>query len=489
MLESEEVQGNVLRAYGADFPHARYALLDVRSARRAREAIGRWLPEVTFGSAKRAGRHAHVNVAFTFTGLQQLGVPEPWLSAFPEDFRQGARTRAQANGDRGHSAKEQWIAGVGDSHVLLVVHAEDGPTCAGVSDRLLDDARWGLKARHVLDVGLLQDPAADRAPEETCNSRHQREHFGFADGCSQPAVEDVDDDPTGDGVFARLAPSGPNALRQLTALLADLGLRHARRRWRPVRAGEFVLDYENEDGRLPEGPPAPLGPNGTFMVYRLLKQDVEAFDQYVASQAPRLAPEAGDEPAAIERLLRAKIIGRWQDGTPLTLAPERPDALIAANRRRANDFLYGERRHGYRDDSEGHGCPLGAHVRRTNPRDALPGGSERSMRHRIIRRGLPYTSGDEQGLAFVCFSASITNGFEFIQREWCNGGGAFGLEDERDLLLQPAVPDELTGMTVPAPGGRSVVLDPPERPLVTVRGCEYLFLPSRRACAWLVDPR
>ena len=31
------------------------------------------------------------------------------------------------------------------------------------------------------------------------------------------------------------------------------------------------------------------------------------------------------------------------------------------------------------------------------------------------------------------------------------------------------------------PGYRRVVLPPPERPFVTVRGCEYLFVPSRRA--------
>jgi hypothetical protein len=35
------------------------------------------------------------------------------------------------------------------------------------------------------------------------------------------------------------------------------------------------------------------------------------------------------------------------------------------------------------------------------------------------------------------------------------------------------------------PGYRPVDLPPPERPFVTVRGCEYLFVPSRRASAWL----
>jgi Dyp-type peroxidase family len=430
-----------------------------------------------------------VNVAFTFAGLQTLGVPDAWLSAFPDDFREGAWQRAEANGDRGLSAREHWMHGVGHSDVLLVVHAEDATTAANVSGGLVDDARAGLQPRHVLDAALLRSPGAADENGETCITGHHREHFGFADGCSQPAIQYVDDDPTGDGVYARRAPTGPRAVRQLTALLEDLGLRRPPREWRTVRAGEFVLGYENEDGRMPDGPPAPLGPNGTFMVYRVLKQDVEAFDAYVASQAPRIAAARGRERAAIEKLLRAKIVGRWQDGTPLTLSPERPDRLIASNRRRANNFLYREARDGYRADADGYGCPLGGHIRRANPRDALPGGGERAMRHRIIRRGLPYVTDDEKGLAFVCFNASIANGFEFIQRRWCNDGAATGLGAERDVMLQPAVPGELTGMTVPARDGRSVVLAPPERPLVTVRGCEYLFLPSRRACEWLAGLR
>jgi hypothetical protein len=113
------------------------------------------------------------------------------------------------------------------------------------------------------------------------------------------------------------------------------------------------------------------------------------------------------------------------------------------------------------------------------------------MRHRIIRRGMPYGDRDEgsdRGLVFVCFSASIRDGFEFIQREWLNGGNAFGLGRERDLLLQQAEdPKELTGMVLQGPHGSTAVLGRPRRPLVTVRGCEYLFVPSRRACSWLTS--
>jgi deferrochelatase/peroxidase EfeB len=220
------------------------------------------------------------------------------------------------------------------------------------------------------------------------------------------------------------------------------------------------------------------------MVYRPIKQDVAGVEQYVAGEADRLRLNPD--------LLRAKIVGRWPDGTPLTLSPERPNRTIASNRLRSNDFLYAEQHNGYRGDPDGYGCPLGAHIRRSYPRDALPGGGERSMRHRIIRRGMPYgrpDSADECGLAFVCFSASIGDGFEFIQRMWSNAGEAFGLGSQRDLILQQGAPEELTGMVIQGRGNTSVVLAPPPHPLVTVRGCEYLFLPSRRACSWLTSLR
>src|SRR6202008_1345058 len=113
------------------------------------------------------------------------------------------------------------------------------------------------------------------------------------------------------------------------------------------------------------------------------------FDRYVERQAHKADMTAEE--------LAAKIIGRWKDGTPVAQTRLEPD--IAANRRRANDFRY-------QDDAHGFGCPLGAHVRRANPRDSLPGGAERTMRHRIIRRGMPYgrwdgTGEDQAGLAFI----------------------------------------------------------------------------------------
>jgi Dyp-type peroxidase family len=504
VIDTAEVQGNVLYAYGDRYPLARYVLLRIKEAGSARAWLRGWIDEITFGrppwDASRDGfanhladlpeavtERPHANIAFTFSGLNALGVADDLLYAFPEEFRQGARERARRNGDVGDSAPDRWVDDLGTGDVLLTVHGADAESRDKLVDRLLTGVGGYMSILHDLPAarpGAGQGPAAGD-PRQTqrgsCSTVEDKEHFGFADGCSQPAIQGLHQHPVGGGAYVRAPLRWWRPLQWLELLVEDLGLRSVGRHWRPIEAGEFILGYNNEDEELPVGPPAPLGPNGTFMVYRPMNQDVEGFNSYVAAEAERVELDPD--------LVRAKIVGRWPDGTPLTLCPERPDAVVASDRFRANDFLYREGGNGYEPDTDGYGCPLGAHIRRSNPRDALPGGGERTMRHRIIRRGMPYgkSSGSaETGLAFVCYSSSIRDGFEFILRTWCNSGAALGLA-QRDLLLQQGNPGELTGMVIQAAGHKTVILRPPEKPFVTVRGCEYLFVPSRRACQWLAN--
>jgi hypothetical protein len=93
-----------------------------------------------------------------------------------------------------------------------------------------------------------------------------------------------------------------------------------------------------------------------------------------------------------EALLAAKVVGRWPDGTPLISSPDRPPVGAsaagpngsAAAKAAANTFRYRD------TDAGGMKCPLGAHIRRANPRDALGFEGRLSFRHRMIRRGMPY---------------------------------------------------------------------------------------------------
>ncbi|UUY01581.1 Dyp-type peroxidase [Svornostia abyssi] len=60
--------------------------------------------------------------------------------------------------------------------------------------------------------------------------------------------------------------------------------------------------------------------------------------------------------------------------------------------------------------------PLGAHVRKTNPRAA------EDLPRRIFRRGYPLIDANagvlRRGLVFICFARSISTQFEFITRGW-----------------------------------------------------------------------
>ena len=293
MIDSAEVQGNVLYAYGDAFRHAEYILLRITDAASARDQLRRWFSLITFGrrpwkmqsdghiAEDVFGEHLkppaelaqlpHLNVAFTYAGLQRLGVPAQMLYAFPREFREGARHRARANGDRGASAADNWVDGLGTGDILITVHATNSLDRDRFAERVLSGSDRALSKMHDLRAARLKSerelPAVDDGTERrpftaTCDVEYDREHFGFADGCSQPAIEGVHDDPTGTGVYAAAPPCWWRPLRRLEVLLQDLGVKPIRRYWRGLRAGEFLLGYENEDGRLPVGPPPPLGPGG-----------------------------------------------------------------------------------------------------------------------------------------------------------------------------------------------------------------------------------
>jgi hypothetical protein len=186
-------------------------------------------------------------------------------------------------------------------------------------------------------------------------------------------------------------------------------------------------------------------------------------------------------------LLAAKLVGRWPDGTPLARSPARPDPALAADPARINDFAYG-------DDADGLRCPIGAHIRRANPRDAEGFWSGRlTSRHRIIRRGRPYgeplpdgaleDDGVERGLIFICFNADIWRQFETIQALWIDDGDPFGLGPDKDFLV--GEPHGTVGkMTIQ---GRPPFFLKPQPRFVTLRGGEYLYRPSVSGLRWLAS--
>jgi len=423
-LELDDIQGGVLRGYGYAF--ATYAL--VRNVDRGGLA---YLASQTTTAApwKRGKPEVAVNVGLTAAGLEALGVP---LDSFPYELRAGMASRSERLGDTGASAPAEWENGLrGDGHGQLLVWVQGKR-----SDAVRAKVDELLEALQGEEVVWRQDAAA---------LPYGREHFGFADGFAQPSV-------TGAGLPNRPGEGVPRSLG----------------RWRLLRAGELVLGYEDEDGVLPPAPLEPLHRNSTFMVLRKLHQDVAAWRCW-------LRDAAGDWAGGAEDWLAAKVVGRWADGTAVAMEPRRPQQRSVTGLWDTNDFRYS-------DDPVGNACPVGAHIRRTNPRDGLSGGSARTRRHRIVRRGMPYgpplagdtDDGAERGLLFACFNASIARQFETVQH-WQADGNVFGLgPGNRDFMTGCGPGSQ--GFTIP--GSPPVHVPGPGRPLVTVRGGEYLYVPS-----------
>jgi Dyp-type peroxidase family len=448
-----EMQGLILSAY-PHLGHAKYLLcrLAEGSGPAAREWLRGLLPDVTFAMRKprmeRYDRDHNINVALTYRGLTTLCHPGSHkLAGFSFPFIQGIDGedhRRRMLGDTGSSDPSTWHWGGRHQPVdlLLAVFARDATA--------LEKAIAGCEPPPGVTTHICSIPALP------LDQAKRREHFGFVDGISQPILEGTHD--------AERFPESSH----LTKL------------------GEIVLGYRNADGGLAEMPMLGgrrFGENGSYLVLRQLEQDVPGFWKYMAKQTMHDGrPEAAEQ-------LAAKIVGRERDGTPLVPYVNRQD----------NEF-------GFAEDPYGYGCPIGAHIRRANPRDSFSDNNvpshraSLSNRHRILRRGRSYgpvfdhgtrfdartEDTEKRGLVFICLNADLERQFEFIQQNWINSSAFFGLADERDPLIGNQDADR-TGrcrFTVPGLPAPTRVDGIPR--FVTVKGGEYFFLPGRRALLNLV---
>lgn len=434
-LELDAIQGVVLRGYRMSV--MQYVFLRFGDTEQQRAAARTWIAEiaghVTTAAPWESKPDSAVNIAFTAAGLRTLGVPDDLLATFSTPFQQGMAARADLLGDTGTSAPQFWSGRLGTPEVHAMVWLQ-----AVAPDRLADRIAWLGSTLAGGAATVVSRQAAGVLPGGV-------EHFGYTDGFSQPDVQGLD-----------------------TAPRTSQGAYEGGDRWRPVATGEFVLGYPDEEGILPAAPAQEeLARNGSYLAYRKLRQDVYTFRRQLADGAT-LYGEG-------EERLAAKLVGRWRDGTPLDLSPDHPDPALAADPDRNNAFSYAE-------DPDGYRCPVGAHIRRINPRASLPFDGKLVNRHRLIRRGLPYgpplppgapDDGADRGIVFLCLQADLERQFEFVQSQWLNQGNELGLGDDKDVMLGD---HDGTGKAT-INGAPPFFLAPLAR-TVTVDGGEYFFMPG-----------
>jgi deferrochelatase/peroxidase EfeB len=240
-------------------------------------------------------------------------------------------------------------------------------------------------------------------------------HFGYKDSISQPRVGDV---PWNKKEF-RLAMG--------VSTIDDRPI---------VDADHFAISLNSTKYSA-----HPLLSHGSFAAFRLLYQDVKAFEDFIGKNPD---PE----------LVAAKMCGRWFDGKPLVLSPDgkpiplpgggvvstaeedikQDFTLTNFNYLRPTPNQLGPRE----EDDLGKLCPYAAHIRRTNPRDDnkvtgnedINGLPNYAMIHRVMRRATPYgpvyvkgeTPGIQRGLVGLFLGANLTDQFQFIMSQWMETG-------------------------------------------------------------------
>jgi len=356
------------------------------------------------------------NIAFTAKGLKILGLR-------PDDFedmafKQGMARRSVRLGDPKDAHKDghesQWQVGgkQNESDFMLIA--------GNIDKKTLTSAVTDIKQLLNESTVLIHSVMGARLKDD-------KEHFGFRDAISQPGLQGLDD-------------SNPRKQRDLVA------------------PGEFVFGYLAEDR-------APGIPNwardGSFLVFRRLRQDVQQFNDYLETNARG----NGVDP----EWLAAKLVGRWRSGAPLELAPDTDNKDLGEDEIASNAFSL-------TSDPSGQICPFASHIRKVYPRDDE--GALSVNTHRLLRRGIPYDDGDHRGLLFMAYQTSIVNQFEHVMKEWAGNPNFNKKGTGADLLFGRAIGPKTFQINFK---DRPLTLKRPDKPWIVPTGGGYFFAPSIQA--------
>jgi Dyp-type peroxidase family len=538
-LNYADLQGNITRGYAAQgYAKARYFCLHVGDAVAGRQFLRDIRQYVTTADQWERGSVRHkdkvgyyverpqstLNVAFTWPGLLALGVPARSQQRMPTEFIEGMGRRSMIVGDVGPSGVDHWdpvwARSVGDVfspdriHLLIsiaaLLYSDDPDKTTAVLDgrtawlRALCRQHNGVRILPGHEPAALdfQDAAVRLVPDPGDPSRVKisgREHFGYVDGIGNPVFE---------GQF-------PEHIEKQKVL--GRGKLMPDQTWKPIRPGEFIIGQPDESQELPpQAPPWEFTNNGCFLVFRKLHQNTKTFAAYIDDQAALYARVMGVPKAEAVQTLRAKMVGRWDNGVPMMAAPTYQDLQqfnadwagkedTAEYKRLMTDFIY-------RPDLDGTKCPVSAHIRRANTRDMLDpaitspdpnawNGSVLNRRRRMMRRGIAYgvfeapgqeNDSAEHGLIFKALCANIFRQFEFVQQQWVQYGLDFNVGNHTDPLIGNRDPHDRFVIATDPKDHKPPFICGHMPQFVDTRGGDYFFLPSMTAIdmLWMgtVDP-
>ncbi|MBH1936634.1 Dyp-type peroxidase [Streptomyces sp. AV19] len=502
LRESTEIQGDIVAGFKKD--HVRFLLINFGEPQAARDWLARTAPLIAttkkvadfnaqYSQARKSSggdnpkslKATWLGLGLTYPGLQFLtgrddllnaggeGRDEDTLGAFVRG--PGDPAKALRLGDTDDSDPTHWDFGSPyrtEIHAVLTIAADDPNDL----DSALGEQQLAL-SRANASVVFVQEG------QHLHGDAEGKEHFGFIDGTSQPAVAGFDEPEPGKEHYAKGKPGT-----------------------RLIPAGEFVIGLPGAPKHSPataarDRMPSWMG-NGSFKVLRRLEQDVPGWWNQVSMHLRRLKDLKAITGDKSQDWLAARYVGRWRDGTPVTLSPDSPDPSVPAD-----DFDYrteclGKPGCTENGDEDGLITPLFSHTRKSNPRAGLVEGGlipeDLIDTARIIRRGIPYgqpfdpMSNDsakgpdgKRGLAFVCYQSDLVGQFEFIQHDWIN---------ETDFPPKPEghkpgpdamVSGQLKGVNEGKASfecrnnagiRQAVPLD--FKPFVRTRGAVYAFVPS-----------
>lgn len=436
LLDADDIQGHVLAGFGRAYElllglrlepgrldAAKTALrtiaAEVTPLRPAAQAKAMRRLEALAGNTPTAPASLSVAIALSGGGLIKLGADASKIA--DPIFQMGPGRSAAALGDDVDAGgrPQGWLFGdlpAREPDVLVVVASSLEAEVQASAERYL---------------GLLGDTVTVLVRE--CGRRIARdaEHFGFVDGISQPGVRGRVDADTFLTPRAYV-PDNPQ------------GAMWARPGQRLTWPGQFVFGYPGLNPDAVQQPGEVVGEdpflrNGSLLVVRRLSQDVALFWQAMTALAKQISAATGT--AWTAPMAAARVVGRWQDGTPVSLSPDRENPDISGDYYRRNGFKFvtpvaaatlvddgGDHPFpGAAADAQGNACPFFGHIRKVNPRDQSHdfGGAGSTLSSQMLRRGVPFgpdwpgaPDGADRGLMFMSYQTSIQHGFFRLMNEW-----------------------------------------------------------------------